>query len=76
MSVEILPAQLEDKPVLRHLLQLCLYDYSEFNGNEVNEHGLFDYPYLDSYWTESGRFPFLVWVEGKLGDLLKNKSPA
>jgi predicted acetyltransferase len=66
MNVEVLPAQVEDKPVLRHLLQLCLHDYSEFNGKDVNEQGLFDYPYLDYYWTESGRYPFLVRVEGKL----------
>ena len=44
MKIEILPAQVEDKPVLRHLLQLCLHDYSEFNGKEVNDCGLFDYP--------------------------------
>lgn len=66
MKIEILPAQVEDKPVLQHLLQLCLHDYSEFNGQDVNEHGLFDYPYLDYYWTEAGRYPFLVRVEGKL----------
>ena len=66
MKIEILPAQVEDKPVLQHLLQLCLHDYSEFNGKEVNAHGLFDYPYLDYYWTEPGRYPFLVRVEGTL----------
>lgn len=66
MKIEILPAQVEDKPVLGHLLQLCLHDYSEFNGKEVNDHGLFDYPYLDYYWIEPGRYPFLVWVEGTL----------
>lgn len=66
MKIEILPAQVEDKPVVGHLLQLCVHDYSEFNGREVNDHGLFDYPYLDYYWTEAGRFPFLVRVEGKL----------
>jgi predicted acetyltransferase len=66
MNVEIQPASVEDKPVLQHLLQLCLHDYSEFNGQDINEHGLFDYPYLDYYWTEAGRYPFLVRVERKL----------
>ncbi len=47
IEIEILTAQVEDKSVLRHLLELCLHDYSEFNGKDVNEHGLFDYPYLD-----------------------------
>ncbi|MGG6240962.1 GNAT family N-acetyltransferase [Nodosilinea sp. AN01ver1] len=27
---------------------------------------MFDYPYLDYYWTEAGRYPFLVRVEGTL----------
>lgn len=66
MNIELQIATIEDKPILRHLLQLCLHDYSEFNGKEVNDHGLFDYPYLDHYWTEAGRYPFLVKVEGKL----------
>jgi predicted acetyltransferase len=66
MKIEILPAQIEHKPVLGHLLQLCLHDYREFNGREVDDHGLFDYPYLDYYWTEAGRYPFLVRVERKL----------
>lgn len=66
MKIEVSPAKVEDKPILRNLLELCLHDYSEFNGKDVNEHGLFDYPYLDHYWTEAGRYPFLVKVEGKL----------
>ena len=66
MNIEIQPASIEDKPVLQNLLQLCLHDYSEFNGKDVNAYGLFDYPYLDYYWTEPGRYPFLVRVGGKV----------
>jgi predicted acetyltransferase len=66
MKIEVAPAKVEDKLILRNLLELCLHDYSEFNGKNVNEHGLFDYPYLDHYWTEAGRYPCLVKVEGKL----------
>ncbi|NJL46487.1 MAG: hypothetical protein HC929_01875 [Leptolyngbyaceae cyanobacterium SM2_5_2] len=49
MELEVLPALVENKPVLRNLLELCQHDYSQFNGRDVNEHGLFDYPYLDNY---------------------------
>ncbi len=66
MPIQLQPAQVEDKPVLQHLLQLYLHDCSEFNRKNIDEHGLFDYPYLDYYWTEPGRYPFLVRVEGKL----------
>jgi len=66
VNIELQIATIEDKPILRHLLELCLHDYSEFNGKDVNEHGLFGYPYLDHYWTEAGRYPFLIRVEGTL----------
>lgn len=66
MKIEVASANVEDKLILRNLLELCLHDYSEFNGKDVNEHGPFDYSYLDHYWTEAGRYPFLVRVEDKL----------
>ena len=57
----------EDKSVLRNLLQLYLYDFSEFDQlhNDVDAHGFFGYPYFDQYWTEPARHPFLFQVEGK-----------
>lgn len=51
MDVTIEPIRYEDKPVLRRLLQLYLYDFSEFEPLELNEHGEFDYRYLDHYWA-------------------------
>ncbi len=65
-EVEIVAASPSDKPVLRNLTELCQHDYSEFNRDEVDEHGLFGYRYLDHYWTEPGRHPFLVRASGKL----------
>lgn len=66
MHVEVIAARVEDKPVIANLLQLYLYDFSEFAGWAVNDHGLFHYPRLDHYWTESERHPFLIRVEGEL----------
>jgi len=66
MDITLIPASPSDKPVLRRLLELCQHDYSEFNGEDVDEHGLFGYPYLDHYWTDSGRYAFLVRMSGKL----------
>jgi predicted acetyltransferase len=66
MNLEMQTASVNEKPVLRNLLQLCLHDYSEFNGEDVDEHGIFNYNYLDSYWTEPGRHAFLARVDGKL----------
>lgn len=73
-KVEIYPATLDDKPILQHLLEFCQYDASEHDGSELNPHGCFGYPYLDHYWVEAGRHPFLVRVDGKLaGFVLVNQ---
>lgn len=66
LNIEIHPALLGDKPVLRNLLELCSHDYSEYDNADVDEHGLFGYDYLDPYWTEKGRHPFFIRVAGRL----------
>ena len=43
---------IHDKAVLRRLLQLYHYDFSEWNGDDVDEHGEFTHRYLDHYWTD------------------------
>lgn len=65
-NLEILHASLEDKPLIQRMLELYLYDFSVFDQSDLNEHGHFGYPYLDLYWTEQGRHPFIVRVDGKL----------
>jgi len=66
MEIRINPASLEEKSILRHLLELYAYDFSEFSGEDVDNHGLYGYNYLDNYWTETGRYPFLVRINDKL----------
>lgn len=70
MNVEVLKATLQDKAILRNLMELYQYDFSEIEGEDVDDFGLFGYKYLDHYWTESGRHPFLVKVDGKLAGLV------
>ena len=55
MNIEIHQAALEDKTILRHLMELYAYDFSEFDQCDVDAHGLFGYNRLDHYWTEPGR---------------------
>lgn len=67
-QIKLLEATVADKPVFRNLLQLYNYDTSEFNGKDPDRHGLFDYPYLDHYWTEEGRMqegriPILIQID-------------
>jgi len=69
MDIELIEAAVEDKPVVQNLLELCEHDLSEFGGWDVTDHGLFGYHYLDHYWSEAGRYPFLVRVGGRLAGL-------
>jgi len=66
MTIQFQRASLDDKLILRNLLELCQHDSSEFTGEDVDEHGQFGYRYLDHYWTEAGRHPFLIRVAGRL----------
>ena len=66
MDVQLVPVELARKSVLRQLLELYAHDFSEFDGADVNEHGLYGYKYLDHYWTEPGRHPFFIVVDGHL----------
>lgn len=64
--IKIQPATIEQKPLLSQLLQLYLYDFSEIHGDDVNQFGLYEYEYLDSYWIEKDRFPFLISVDDQI----------
>jgi predicted acetyltransferase len=66
MDVEIYQASLEEKTIIQNLMQLYLYDFSQIDGGDVDNFGLFVFPYLYKYWAEAGRYPFLVQVDGKL----------
>jgi hypothetical protein len=60
-TVSLVEATAAQRPLLEHLLQLYLHDFSErvprdSPWGEVDEDGLFAYPpTLDPYWRESGR---------------------
>jgi predicted acetyltransferase len=47
-------------------MQLYLYDFSEFEGFDVEKDGLYVNERLDLYWTESDRHAFLISVDGQL----------
>lgn len=67
MDVAIVPVAYGDKPLLRNLMNLYLYDFSEYTDRDVNEYGCFEYGYLDHYWTDvEHRQPFLIRVDGQV----------
>jgi predicted acetyltransferase len=69
MRVEVVDAEPKEKRVLERLLQLYSYDFSEFTNDDVDAAGLFEEEQLDRWWSEAGRHPFLVRVDGQLAGL-------
>ncbi|MDP9334570.1 MAG: GNAT family N-acetyltransferase [Actinomycetota bacterium] len=61
--VEVIEAEPQHKEVLRHLLELYLHDFSEYDGGDVDDNGRYGYEYLDRYWTEPNRRPLLLRVD-------------
>lgn len=61
--VEVIEAGIAEKPVLGRLLELYQHDFSEFHAADVDADGLYGYRYLDNYWTDPERHPFLFRVD-------------
>ncbi len=73
-EIQVTKANSDEKPILRQLLELYEYDFSEFEGTDVGPHGFYGYRYLDHYWTEMGRHPYLIRVDNNLaGFVLVNR---
>ncbi len=53
-------------PIVANLFELYAHDFSEFHSVEPGPDGRFGYPDLPLYWSEPGRYPFLIRVGGKL----------
>src|SRR5271165_2667930 len=68
--LEIVPVALEQAPTLANLLELYVHDFSEFLDLEIGEDGRFGYPGLSLYWSEPGRHPFFVKLDGKYAGLV------
>ena len=76
-KVEVQAATIDEKPVLDHLLELYCHDFSELTHVDVDDDGLYRYPYLDPYWVDPDRHPFLFRVDGRLAGfaLVRSGSP-
>lgn len=64
--VTVVPVAAGERAVLRHLVDLYAYDFSEILDIDIGDDGRFAFPDLDPYWTEGWRHPFFIRVGGKL----------
>jgi len=72
--IELVSASREQEPVVANLLQLYIYDFSELLDMDTGADGKFAYPHLPLYWSEPGRYPFLITVDDKLAGLVLVKA--
>lgn len=76
MEIAITPVKLEEKEILRNLLEKYNYEFSQYDNEEVNSLGLYGYDWLDCYWTEENRFAFFIRVQNQLaGFFMVNDYP-
>jgi predicted acetyltransferase len=72
--VEVFPAAREQGAILANLLELYAHDFSEFHGLELGKDGRFGYSQLPLYWSDPGRHPFLVRMDGELAGFVLVKT--
>ena len=65
MEIQLIEASIDQKQILRNLMELYNYDFTEFEQEDVNEFGLYGYKYIDHYWTDEDRYPFFMRVNNK-----------
>ena len=76
MNIELKRVNVEDKEILKNLLEKYNYEFSQWDNRDVNKLGLYGYNYLDYYWTEEKRWAFFIVVDGNLaGFAMVNNYP-
>lgn len=66
MNIQLHTPSRSDRNLVRRLMELYQYDFSEFDGQDLDEHGCFGYGDLDYFWFEPTHAVFLVTVDEKL----------
>jgi predicted acetyltransferase len=72
--VRLVVALREDRDVVRHLLEFNAYEFSRFDSADVGRDGRFGYPFLDLYWSEPARRPYLIKVGESVAGLVLIRS--
>jgi predicted acetyltransferase len=69
-DVQLVPAGIESKEVVRRLLEFNAYDFSRLTGADLDRDGRFGYRLLNEYWTDPARHAFLIEVGGHIAGLV------
>lgn len=66
MNTRIKKVSVDEKEILRNLLEKYNYEFSRWNLEDVNFLGQYGYDYLDCYWTDENRYAFFIFADNKL----------
>ena len=66
-NIKLVRIESKDKSILQNLFQLYMHDITASLPMDVNEHGLFEYNYIDCYFTEENRYAYLIYIDNKIG---------
>jgi len=70
MDIAILPISIDEKDILRNLMEKYEYDNSQYENTDVNDYGLYGYKFLDHYWTDKNRYAYFIKVNNKLAGFI------
>lgn len=72
MDIQLKQVSLEQKAIIEKLLKIYLFELNKINDCDNKEDT--GYRYLDLYWIEPERIPYLIYADGKLaGFVLVNE---
>lgn len=66
MKVELREPSRADRTLMRRMMEIYLHDFSEFDGSDLDEHGLFGYGDLDYFYFEPTHAAFIITANEKL----------
>lgn len=69
MDVRAEIATRDQREVVGRLLEFNAYEFSGIDDRSIGDDARYGYVYLDAYWTEPGRFPYLIWADAELAGL-------
>ncbi len=64
MAIILEKVEESKRAVLYRLLQYSLFEESLSDQNDMDEDGLFEYPWFENYFTEKGRDAFFIKEQG------------
>ncbi len=76
MALEIERATPEQRSALEQLMQLYIYEFSDFVDLDVAADGFYDHEPIGDYWKEDGWAAYLIYVSDRLaGFVLTGTDP-